>query len=105
MDPILWDALKWVLGIAATTFIGIGAYLCKGMAADIKELQGKEQQTQVLIAQIMAKAPEREKLQDERWQGLHKDLDHQAKNLDRMQRDLQALVHSQIKQLHHSKET
>lgn len=46
----------------------------KGIYEDIKKLQDAENETKVFIAEMRAKTSEREKLQDERWEGLKKDI-------------------------------
>ena len=46
----------------------------KGIYEDIKKLQVTENETKVFIGEMRMKTSEREKLQDERWEGLKKDI-------------------------------
>lgn len=73
-DPVVWTAAQALIGFFVAICVGLGAWWCKGMATDIKELQGKEQVTQLTLMRIDSEHSGRDRLQDERWSNLNKQI-------------------------------
>lgn len=96
-EPFLWEAAKAGFGFIFTGLMVMGGYWCKSLSADIKELYNKSEENAKMINSLTTAAPLKDKIQDERWSGLHAQLSSQAKVQEHMARDLQALLHSKIR--------
>ena len=98
------ELIKWGLGILSTGFLGVGAWIgrkmareTENMAADIKELQEHKNRVDAWMGKVTETLEGRDRLQDERWKNQNEKMADLKDTMNTMHRDVQAIVHSQIK--------
>lgn len=96
MAPESIEALKWIINLGAMVLLGIGAWIGKGMATDIKKLQRDSGKFEVFMGSIKEHMDGRDKLQDERW----KNIDDK---INTVQRGVETILQATTQQKQHQK--
>lgn len=82
MDPIVWDIFRSVIGFGAVLAVGIGAWWCKGMAMDIRELGKSEQTNKLALQALQSEVTHHKEMETLRWQTLNDKVDTMKGNIE-----------------------
>ncbi len=78
---IPWDMIKGVFSFLSVILLGFGAWWGKTINEQVGKLQDKAHDTEVTLVSLTSGTESREKLQDERWRGLRKDIESIQNNV------------------------